>query len=314
MKLSIITPVYRESKMIEKFMERLIKQTSSDYEVVFAVDTNTEDVLKVIDEFKPKLKGEVKVLYHSKRSGRNYSIMRAFKVMSGDYAVIVSLSDSFEDNMVETCLAVAKDKGSEIIEFRARIKEPIKIEGKNRKVFNKVANIETMEDIFAYSYPFDFNKIYKSSLLVDVAKLPLFASKLNSRYAIEIVFKALLIAKSYATVDKKIIRSKRIVDDSFNSLRMVREWKEVLTREEFRPYYSAINYNFLFTHSFIISGITASTKNKVLYAKYENEVKGFISNINNFYETNKYVLAKSTENELLVKYKNRDTSKLYKEI
>lgn len=314
MKLSIITPVYRESKMIEKFMERLSKQTSKDFEVIFTVDTNTEDVLKIIDDYKSKIKGTVKVIYRSKRSGRNYSIMRAFKIITGDYAVITSLSDSFEDTLVSSCLAAAKDKGSDIIEFRARIKEPIKIEGQIRKPFNKVTNIETLEDVFAFSYPFDFNKIYKASVLKEVAKLPLFTTKLNSRYAVEIVFKALLVAKSYSTIDKKIIRSKRIIDDSFNPLRMIREWKEVVQREEFKPYYSALVYNFLFTNAFIISGITATAKNKVLYSKYDTEVKGFISHINNFYETNRFIIARSKENELLLKHRNKDTNKLYKEI
>lgn len=314
MKLSIIVPIYREPKMLEKFLERLIKQTSSDYEVIFSVDTNTEDVLSIIDLFRPKLKGIVKVVYRSKRSGRNFSIIRAIKVLSGDFAVMLSLSDSFEDTMVEKCLAAAKLKDADIIEFRARFKDPIGIEGKIRKPFNKVTNIENYEDVFAYSYPYDFNKIYRVSLLQEVGKMPQFVSKMNSRYAVEIVFKALLLAKSYATIDNKIIRSKKTIDDSYNPLRLIREWKEVLSREEFKPYYSAINYNFLFSNSFIISGITATTKNKVLQSKFENEYMGHIANIENFYQTNKYILAKTKESELLLKNRNKPNSKLYKEI
>lgn len=313
MKLSLITPVYREAKDLQRFLERLTLQTNENFEAIFVIDTNNENVLKLIDDFTPKIKGKLKVIFNSKRGGRTEAVYTGIENATGEYSVIFSVTNSFDERMVDTVLAkLDAAQYPDILEFNARFKDPIKYDGTVRKQI-KTAKEFDKDEIFAYTYPFDFNKIYKTTVLVETTKLPSLSKRLNSRFTVELACKALLVANTYASTKTKIVRSKKSIGTTFNPLKISREWDELISQEAFSKYKQSLEYNRYFVTKILYVSLAATTKNKVLVGKMNELIKTkFEDQSNDFFATNRFMLSVNKESETLKKFKNQPSDKAFK--
>lgn len=314
MKLTLITPIYREPKDFIRFLERLEDQTNHNFEAIFVIDTNLENVLNIVDEHSSKIKGEVKVIFNSKRGGRTEAVYTAAQHATGNYAMILSVTNSFDDKMVDTVIKkLEAKKEPDILEFNAAYKEPIKFDGKVRKPF-KGGEFDK-EDAMAFTYPFDFNKVYRLETLREAIKLPSLSKRLNSRYTIELVFKAFLVANTYATTSAKIVKSKKSVGSSFNPLKISREWDELISQESFSKFKSSLDYNRYFATKILYSALAATTKNKVLATKMNELITTKFEDPSlDFFKTNKYILSVTKESEILRKNKNHTPERAFKAI
>lgn len=314
MKLSIITPIYKGTQFLPKFFERMAEQTNKNFELVLVVDTNNQKPLSFLDEYKDRIKGDIKLVFNSKRCGRTNAVAKGVEAATGDYSIILSTSNRFNEETVDQLLDLVKEKKTDIIEFRARFWSPIRYKGKIRKKFNKSTNIAEDKSILAYSQPFEFNKIFKTSVLTEVVNMPAFNKRLNSRYSIELVFKAFIKAETYSTSNLKIIRSKKDDGILFNPLKLHREWEEMLSKDEFKDYFEALSYNQYFTYKVIYMGYLGMLKNKTLNSKFTAEYNNkFHENESNFFEANQYFVRKNAETDLLKMHKGRKAVKLYRE-
>ena len=312
-KISILVPIYRNSSALAKFLEVMADQSSKNYELILAIDTNNENNLKIVDEWKSKIKGDLKIVFNSKRTGRINCVKEAMNVAETQYSIIFSVTNRINSNTVKELIEIIDKKKTDIIEFRARAWSPIKFKGSLRKKFNKVINIKENKEIFAYSYPTEFNKIFKTELLRKVFNLNPMEKTINSRYSIQIVFKALLLAETYSTVDKKIVRSRKEASVLFNPLKLAREWEETLNLDIFEDYYAEMLYNQYFTYKVLLMGYAGATKNKVLIKKFQNEIDKKFNNESNFFEVNQYYLLRNNETNILKSFKTKTSEKAHKE-
>jgi len=220
MKLSLILPIYKDQKGLTKFISRMKEQTSKDFQVIFVVDTNREKVLQTIDSASKVIK--YKIVFNSARSGRSSAIMDGAAEATGTYTIIMSTSDSFKKTFVEDSIKVIEKQKSDIIEFEARFKSPIKFDGKIRLSIPSETVIADKPEILAYSYFFDFNKFFKTSVLKKTLEVPERALS-NSRYSNGISSKVFAVAKTYSNVRKNLVTSKAELSQSFNPLQGIRE-------------------------------------------------------------------------------------------
>lgn len=298
MKLSIIVPVYKGIKKLSKFLEQLAVQTSNNYELILVIDTLKENALKEVDEFLaeyPSVKENFKMTFNSKRTGRTSAINDGISMATGDYVVLMSNTDTFEKTFVATATQIILKHKSDIIEFNASIKSPIKFEGVVRKIYKPETIIDENADILAFTYAFDFNKFYKTNILKRTAQF-LFTSPINSRYSIELVFKALTVANTYSSIDKNLIAYKSEISENFNPLKQIRQWKSsqafiIKTLES--KYHSEWIYNFLFTQTQFTFKMVEKAKSKVLTSKYCADLVTEIHALN--LNANPYLLQKTEE-------------------
>ena len=90
-KISVVVPVYNESKNIKNFLKRLIstlEKIELDFEVIFALDPSNDGSDKIlIDESKKNKK--IKLIIFSRRFGQPSATMAAINYISGDRCVII---------------------------------------------------------------------------------------------------------------------------------------------------------------------------------------------------------------------------------
>ena len=316
MDLSILVPIYQESKFLDKFLHRLTKQNEFSFEVIFVVDTDSENCLALIDKHKSSIKGNIKVIYNSRRLGRYNALREAILFASKTYAIIVSSTDVFKDDLVTNIDKITNENKFDIIEFNASSHRPIWFNGfirKNIKIKDGCMTKKKKSDIFAYTYPFEFNKIIKTSIIRKAVSYPkINTSNNNSRFIVEIIFKSILIANSYYTLNRKLVRSKKINGNNYNPMAIIREWDKIISNESFKKYISPLRYNKYFSCKIIYQSYIKVLKNNTLQKKFDEFLKKFSDQ--DFFDSNTYILKKNKEVEVLKQYKNKDSYKAYKEL
>ena len=302
MKLSIITPAYNDEKGLEKFLSLISKQTSKDFELILVVDSNKDGLLSVVQEFRKVLKKKLILIYTAKRSSRDYAINHAFEISTGDYSIVIDIDDEFPKTLVAKSLEIAKQKDTDIIEFKAPMISPIKYEGKLRKPYHKSTIIADSPEIYAMTHPFGFNKLIRTSITKDMSSFK-FASSLNSRYSIDITYKALRIATTYSTCSSKLVSSKSKMRSSVNPMWLIKQWNSLIktfaqtSNEDMTP---RLRYAQYYSEVVFLSAISKSTKNKVLIKKFNDKMKKQKDSIfKNILSENIYAHTNKTENEIL---------------
>ncbi len=317
MKLSLIVPIYRSSKSLPKFFDAIVKQLSNDVEIVCVVDSNLEDVLSTVSEYVKSMKGRVSIVFNSRRVGRTSAINVGTVTAKGEYSIILSTSNIVPPTLVKNILKTIQEKDADIIEFNAVIKEPLKFDGKIRKSFKTKVRIREKPEIIAYTYPFDFNKVFKTRILIEATKHHS-KSLDNSRFSIEHVYKALMIAETYATSSKALVQSKSPLSSNFNPLKLIRQWSplhEYSNIFQENAYEQELLYAEFFHESIVLFALVGVSKNKMLMDKVKKAYsKNLETRFNHFFENNKYAFSDNKEMKLLKDNKSvSKLSKIYKE-
>ena len=303
MKISLIAPVYKDKKNFALFLSKINDQKNKDFELILVIDTNYEDVLSIVDEFKGKFENKLKILFNTKRISRLEAVKKAVQVAEGEYCVLLSVSSIFHNSMVDN-LIEASEKDSDIIEFKARLRGVVRHDGALRKQYDKSVEINKHKDIYAYTYPFDFNKMFKTKLLKEITPLK-WNLTLNSKFSIQLLYTALLSASTYSTYDRKIIRMKVKNYNTFNPLKMVKEWEEMfkfieIYKKDFDL--EPLRYAMYFTTFAITNQYVYENGAKVLIDKFEKVLKTLLNTeFKGILKTNKYFNNSSKESEIVKK-------------
>ena len=268
MKISIIVPIYKGSKELRLFLNDLKKQSSKSFEIILVIDSNDDDMLSVVDEFWTFFKDQIKVIYNSKRNSRSSSIRKGVSVAEGAYSIIWTIKNKFNDNMIEDMIEVSKEKDADIIEFPSKFISPIRFSGKIRLLADKKILINENKEIFALTYPFDFNKIFKTKILL-LGTQQKFPININSRYSIKEVYGSMFVAKTYATTSKNLVINKGVISINFNPMKIIKQWDKMvdyflLEKDYF--IYAQYFFEVIFMSIFI-----KKTRNKVLREKFKKE-------------------------------------------
>ena len=102
-KITVITPVYKVEKYVEKCCRSLFGQPIKDVEFVF-VDDNSPDksvdiINNVLAEY-PHRKEHVKIIRHQINCGVAYARNTGLENASGSYIAFVDSDDYLEDNYI----------------------------------------------------------------------------------------------------------------------------------------------------------------------------------------------------------------------
>ena len=124
MKVSIIVPAYNAEKYIDSCINKLLKQTYKNIEIVVVNDGSKDNTKEQLDKISNK---NVKIINLDINSGAYYARRTGIKNATGDYIMFVDSDDYIDNNTVEELVNIIKDYNADIIKFRL-IKEPSKKE------------------------------------------------------------------------------------------------------------------------------------------------------------------------------------------
>ena len=118
MKVSVIIPVYRVEKFIEKCAASLFSQTLDDVEFIFVDDASPDNSMAVLEKCiqqYPQRKAQIRMLVHKENKGLPAARNTGLAVASGEYVFHCDSDDFVEPDMLETLYDEAKKKDADIV-------------------------------------------------------------------------------------------------------------------------------------------------------------------------------------------------------
>lgn len=117
-KISILVPVFKVSRFIEKCAESLFSQTFKDIEFIFVNDNTPDESIEILEEVikrYPTRKNRITIIDHKANQGLAASRNTALDAATGDYIAIVDSDDFIEPEMIEVLYKKAIDTNADIV-------------------------------------------------------------------------------------------------------------------------------------------------------------------------------------------------------
>ena len=99
MKVSIVIPVYRAEKYMERCVDSVLEQTYGNIEVILVEDGSPDRCGEICDAYARK-DARVKVV-HKKNEGVSKARNTGLKEVTGDFVQFVDSDDALKPNMTE---------------------------------------------------------------------------------------------------------------------------------------------------------------------------------------------------------------------
>ncbi len=104
--VSVIVPVYKTQKYLDKCIESIISQTYSNLEIILIDDGSPDNCPLICDEW-AKRDDRIRVI-HKKNGGVSAARNTAIDVMNGEYVTFVDSDDWIDDDLIENLLLLCE--------------------------------------------------------------------------------------------------------------------------------------------------------------------------------------------------------------
>ena len=164
---SIIIPIYKVEKFIDKCIQSVINQTFQDFEAICVDDCGNDNSIKILEKYAQKDK-RIKIVHHKTNRGLSAARNTGLEKSKGEYIICLDSDDWLEDNCLEIIFFSFKKHKTNSIWFDAykyddisqkRLKEPVS--------GNKKGNITITPLNISCTTDYSWIKAYKASSIKD---------------------------------------------------------------------------------------------------------------------------------------------------
>ncbi len=142
-KVSVVIPVYRVERYIERCARSLFEQTLEDMEFIFVDDCskdNSISILKKIIESYPERKEQVRILYHRQNQGLPLARKTGVEAATGEYIAHCDSDDWVELDAYQKAYELAKINNYDLVIYGYARTDGNKIIYNQNPIYNEIAN------------------------------------------------------------------------------------------------------------------------------------------------------------------------------
>lgn len=163
--VSVIVPVYKVERFIERCARSLFSQTFENVEFVFVddctPDTSIDILNRVLDEF-PSRSSQVTVLHNEVNKGLPFSRRRGAEIASGDYIIHCDSDDWVEPEMCEKLWNTAVQQEADLVLCGYFIEQD---EKQLKRIINADSKRDLMSGLLSGAIPgYTWNKLVKRDI------------------------------------------------------------------------------------------------------------------------------------------------------
>ena len=164
MKLTIIIPVYKTEKTLDRCVESILSQDYSDYEIIL-VDDGSPDLCPEKCDAWTEHDSRIRVI-HKANGGLSDARNAGIEVARGDYLTFVDSDDMIAPSTLAPLMnKIAHDESIQILEY------PVSIKGKNMFIPHNM-HYDDIQQYWvvtkAYTHTYVWNKIFRKELFADI--------------------------------------------------------------------------------------------------------------------------------------------------
>ena len=166
--VSIIIPVFKAEKYINKCVDSITRQTFSDYEIILIDDGSTDRCPQICDEYAAG-DNRIKVI-HTENKGASAARNVGIEAAEGKYILFVDADDEIDSQMLDNLYNVAVKYDADMVICNSkRVYDDIEPEESTREFDGHIieGNSETMLEMMFYDEIFrwePWGKLYKREL------------------------------------------------------------------------------------------------------------------------------------------------------
>ena len=166
-KVSIIVPIYKVEKYLEKCIDSILNQTYKNLEIILVDDGSPDKCPKICDDYAKKDE-RIKVI-HKKNGGLSDARNFGINIATGDYISFIDSDDFISNDYVEYLLNLIVKYDADmsvILPLKFKEESKIKINQKNAKI--KVYSAYKALEVMLYQKEFDnaaWGKLYSRKII-----------------------------------------------------------------------------------------------------------------------------------------------------
>ena len=167
-KISIIVPVYKTEKYIERCIESILRQSYHNFELILVDDGTPDNSGQICDEYSKK-DNRIKVI-HQQNSGQSVARNNAFKVATGDYYCFIDSDDYVADDLLEKLYNLLTDNNADIsvVDYQCFEGDSVSLGNETVEkitVFNNIEMIKNIHMVKDELYVVMWGKLFKKGLV-----------------------------------------------------------------------------------------------------------------------------------------------------
>ena len=171
-KISVIVPVYKVEKYLNRCVDSIIKQTYKNLEIILVDDGSPDRCPEICDEY-AKQDNRVKVI-HKKNGGLSEARNFGIDVATGEYIAFVDSDDYINEKMYDIFISELESNNSDIVigNFKS-FDDNSNIKNKNIETYKveNLTNLEALKNMCTGGgtiYTVAWNKLYKKALFDEI--------------------------------------------------------------------------------------------------------------------------------------------------
>ena len=170
--VSIIVPVYKVEKYLEKCIASVVNQTYTNLEIILIDDGSPDNCPAICDAWK-ECDPRIKVI-HQPNGGLSVARNEGLKLATGEFIGFVDSDDWIEPNKYEVLLTALLETDADIavcnyqIETEASNSNIINTESPKRKQYTPEAALEKIFKWQGFICNFVWNKLYRRAVISDI--------------------------------------------------------------------------------------------------------------------------------------------------
>lgn len=212
--ISIVVPVYKVEKFLNRCVESIVNQTYKNLEIFLIDDSSPDNCPEICDEWAEK-DSRIKVL-HIENKGVANARNCALKAVNGDYIGFVDSDDYIEPDMYQQLVELALKFDSDITMCSYQIND----ENRGKNISTEISKDDVMKRVLKceYEYGVLWNKLFKSSVVkgLEIPDLKYSEDLVYNYYALK---RAEVFAKTDLNLYHYFQNENGAVAASFNSVK-----------------------------------------------------------------------------------------------
>lgn len=112
---SVIVPIYKVEKYLERCIESVLSQTFSDFELILVDDGSPDKSPEICDSYEKK--DQRIVVVHKENGGLVSARQAGIKIAKGEYVLNLDADDAIENYTLETAYEIIKSTDTDVVTF-----------------------------------------------------------------------------------------------------------------------------------------------------------------------------------------------------